>query len=185
LYRHPLVDINNINVTGQRICSHFLVQIPRADAEIVTNKLPLIFFFFINMLDNCTWKCENNLDKMVYAYLTPDFCKHISRELWYILFVWSFSVMRFLRPLLKHLTQLVNFITRTWSKTFFWTTVMRIVQPMTDRSRYFNPSKNYWFNFNAAFLISLIGLYFRCKYTLGVFVDSYMDSPTISAFVCL
>ena len=48
--RHPLVDINNINVPGQRICSHFLVQIPRADAEIVTNKLPLIFFFFINML---------------------------------------------------------------------------------------------------------------------------------------
>jgi hypothetical protein len=38
-----LIDINNINVPGQRICSHFLVQIPRADAEIVTNKLPLIF----------------------------------------------------------------------------------------------------------------------------------------------
>jgi hypothetical protein len=35
------VDIDNINVPGQRICSHFLVQIPRADAEIVTNKLPL------------------------------------------------------------------------------------------------------------------------------------------------
>jgi hypothetical protein len=49
LYRHPLVDINNINVPGQRICSHFLVKIPRADAEIVTNKLPL-FFFIINML---------------------------------------------------------------------------------------------------------------------------------------
>ena len=45
LYRHPLVDINNINAPGQRICSHFLVQIPRAGAEIVTNKLPLIFFF--------------------------------------------------------------------------------------------------------------------------------------------
>ena len=44
MYRHPLVDINNINVPGQRICSHFLVQIPRADAEIVTN------MFFINML---------------------------------------------------------------------------------------------------------------------------------------
>jgi hypothetical protein len=39
LYRHPLVDINNINVPGQRICSHFLVQIPLADAEIVTHKL--------------------------------------------------------------------------------------------------------------------------------------------------
>jgi hypothetical protein len=38
---------------------------------------------------------------------------------------------------------------------------MQIVQLMTDRSRYFNPSKNYWFSFNA-FLISLIGLYFRC-----------------------
>jgi hypothetical protein len=49
LYRHPLVDLNNINVPGQRICSHFLVQIPWKDAEIVTNKLPLIFFF-INML---------------------------------------------------------------------------------------------------------------------------------------
>jgi hypothetical protein len=35
---HPMVDINNIKVPGQRICSHFLVQIPRADAEIVTNK---------------------------------------------------------------------------------------------------------------------------------------------------
>jgi hypothetical protein len=29
LYRHPLVDINNINVHGQRICSHFLVQMQR------------------------------------------------------------------------------------------------------------------------------------------------------------
>ena len=47
LHRHPLVDINNINVHGQRICSHFLVQIPRADAEIVTNKLPLFFFFLL------------------------------------------------------------------------------------------------------------------------------------------
>ena len=42
-----MVDINNINVPGQRICSHFLVQIPRADAESVTNKLPLIFFLLI------------------------------------------------------------------------------------------------------------------------------------------
>ena len=42
-----LVDINNINVPGQRFCSHFLVQIPRADAEIVTNKLPLDFFLLI------------------------------------------------------------------------------------------------------------------------------------------
>ena len=44
--RHPLIDINNINVPGQMMCSHFLVQIPRADAEIVTNKLPLILFFY-------------------------------------------------------------------------------------------------------------------------------------------
>ena len=47
MYRYPLVDINNINAPGQRICSHFLVQIPRADAEIVTNKLALFFFFFL------------------------------------------------------------------------------------------------------------------------------------------
>ena len=50
MYRHPLVDINNINVPGQTICSHFLVQIPRADAEIVTNKLPLIFFYYFCIL---------------------------------------------------------------------------------------------------------------------------------------
>jgi hypothetical protein len=42
LYKHQLVDINNINVPGQRMCLHVLVQIPRADAEIVTHKLPLI-----------------------------------------------------------------------------------------------------------------------------------------------
>ena len=36
---------------------------------------------------------------------------------------------------------------------------MRIVQLMTDWSRYFNPSKNYWFTSFNAFLISL---YFRC-----------------------
>jgi hypothetical protein len=39
MYRHPLVDIDNINVPGQRICSHFLVQIPRADAEIESVKI--------------------------------------------------------------------------------------------------------------------------------------------------
>ena len=39
--------LNNINVPGQRICSHFLVQIPRADAEIVINKLRLIFYFLL------------------------------------------------------------------------------------------------------------------------------------------
>ena len=31
-------------------------------------------------------------------------------------------------------------------KNFFLTTV---VQLMTDQSRYFNPSKTYWFSFNA------------------------------------
>jgi hypothetical protein len=40
---------------------------------------------------------------MVYAYLTPDFRKHISRELWYIFFVWSFSVMMSVRPSVKFL----------------------------------------------------------------------------------
>jgi hypothetical protein len=52
----------------------------------------------------------------------------------------------------------------------FLLTVMRIVQLMTDRSQYFNPSKNYWFSFNA-FLISLIGLYFRCLSFRVVLVD--------------
>jgi hypothetical protein len=47
---------------------------------------------------------------MVYAYLTHDFRKHISRELWYIYFVWSFSVMTFLRPLLKHLMSVRPFV---------------------------------------------------------------------------
>jgi hypothetical protein len=62
-----MVDINNINVPGQRICSHFLVQIPREDAEIVTNKLPLIFFFFLLIcyflkLRQCgeTWVSQEN-----------------------------------------------------------------------------------------------------------------------------
>ena len=44
MFKKNCVDINNINVPGQRICSHFLVQIPRADAEFVTNELPLNFF---------------------------------------------------------------------------------------------------------------------------------------------
>jgi hypothetical protein len=37
-------------LSGLNKFKHFLVQIPRANAEIVTNKLLLIFFFFINML---------------------------------------------------------------------------------------------------------------------------------------
>ena len=81
--RHPLVDINNINVPGQRICSHFLVRIPRANAEIVTNKLLLIFFFFINMLllyFNVlyqrvfllifTWKVKGNIFGYLYTNQT-------------------------------------------------------------------------------------------------------------------
>ena len=84
MYRHPLVDINNINVHGQRICSHFLVQIPRADAEIVTNKLPLFYYFFINMLllhfnvqyTNAyfllifTWKAKGNIFGYLYTNQT-------------------------------------------------------------------------------------------------------------------
>jgi hypothetical protein len=38
-----------------------------------------------------------------FMHISPAFRKHIFRELWYIFVVWSFSVMRFLRPLLKHL----------------------------------------------------------------------------------
>jgi hypothetical protein len=56
---------------------------------------------------------------------------------------------------------------------------MRIVQLMTDRSRYVNPSKNYWFSLNA-FLISLIGLYFQYtvrpdeafRFTVGSFIEN-------------
>ena len=40
-----------------------------------------------------------------------------------------------------------------------------------DWSQYFNPSKNYWFSFNA-FLISLIGLYFRCLSSRVVLVNT-------------
>jgi hypothetical protein len=102
-----VLEFEILNVPGQKICSHFLVQIPRANAEIVTNKLLLIFFFFINML---LLYFNVQYDKMVYAYLTPDFRKHISRELWYFFVVWSFSVMRFLRPLLKHLMSVRSFV---------------------------------------------------------------------------
>ena len=84
MYRHPLLDINNINIPGQRICSHFLVQIPRADAEIVTNKLPLILFLFINILllyfnvqyTNAyfllifTWKVKGNIFGYLYTNQT-------------------------------------------------------------------------------------------------------------------
>ena len=42
---------------------------------------------------------------------------------------------------------------------------------LTDRSRYVNPSKNYWFSFSS-FIISLIGLYFRCLYFRIVLVNT-------------
>ena len=42
---------------------------------------------------------------------------------------------------------------------------------LTDRSRYVNPSKNYWFSFSS-FIISLIGLYFRCLYFREVLVNT-------------
>ena len=69
----------------------------------IFNKKFWLQFICNKLISTTAHESENNLDKMVYAYLTPDFRKHISRELWYILFVWSFSVMRFLHPLLKHL----------------------------------------------------------------------------------
>ena len=46
---------------------------------------------------------------------------------------------------------------------------MKIVQLMTDRSRYFNPSKNYWFTSFNAFLISL---FFRCLFFRVVLVNT-------------
>ena len=44
LYRHPLVDINNINVHGQRICSHFLVQMQRL------LQINCRYFFFLSLI---------------------------------------------------------------------------------------------------------------------------------------
>ena len=44
--RHP-PPLDPPLVPGQRLFSHFLVQIPPADAKIVTNKLPLDFFINI------------------------------------------------------------------------------------------------------------------------------------------
>ena len=112
MYRHPLVDINNINVHGQRICSHFLVQIPRADAEIVTNKLPLFFYFFINMLllyfnvqyTNAyfllifTWKAKGNIfgylyTNQTYIFFSYEITEYRIQELFEPLFKekWPFS----------------------------------------------------------------------------------------------
>ena len=48
MYRHPLVDINNINVPHKGFVHTFLCRY-LGQIEIVTNKLQLIFFF-INML---------------------------------------------------------------------------------------------------------------------------------------
>ena len=58
---------------------------------------------------------------------------------------------------------------------------MRIVQLMTDRSRCFNPSKNYWFSFNA-FLIALIDLYFRCLSFRVVLVNAAPSGWSFSFF---
>ena len=103
MYRHPLVDINNINVHGPRICSHSLVQIPRADAEIITNKLPLILFlllicyFCILMLYQrvflliFTWKVKGNNFGYLYTNQTYIFffiwnCRiSNSRTIWTII----------------------------------------------------------------------------------------------------
>jgi hypothetical protein len=95
LYRHPLVDINNINVPGQRICSHFLVQIPRADAEIVTNKLPLIYNKLISTTTHGSVKIISTKWFMHISHLisVSIFLENFDT----FFFVWSFSVMRFWR----------------------------------------------------------------------------------------
>jgi hypothetical protein len=56
---------------------------------------------------------------------------------------------------------------------------MRIVQLMTDRSRHVNPSKVYWFSFSA-FLISVIGLYFRCLSFRVVLVNTARPDGAIN-----
>jgi hypothetical protein len=61
----------------------------------IFNKKFWLQFICNKLISTTAHESDNNLDKMVYAYLTPDFRKHISRELWYIFVVWSFSVMRF------------------------------------------------------------------------------------------
>jgi hypothetical protein len=59
------------------------VQIPRADVEIVTNKLTLIFLFFINMLllyFNVQYTKQESVNKsfvrvrLYYLYLSMDVC---------------------------------------------------------------------------------------------------------------
>ena len=55
---------------------------------------------------------------------------------------------------------------------------MRIVQLMTDRSRYFNPSKNYWFNFSA-FLTDIL------KYMLLVDINNInVSGQRIFLLIC-
>jgi hypothetical protein len=54
MYRHPLVDINNINVPGQRICSHFLEQIPRADGVNKSFVRVRLYYLYLPM-DVCTF----------------------------------------------------------------------------------------------------------------------------------
>ena len=56
---------------------------------------------------------------MVYAYLTLISVNIFLENFWYIFLFDLLVVMRFLRPLLKHLTQLINFITCESSAPFF------------------------------------------------------------------
>jgi hypothetical protein len=112
---------SNILIKKKRISDNLFVTISAFARGICTRKCeqilcPGTFILFIST-NGCLYNVFlhifnkkfwlqficNKLIYMVYAYLTPDFRKHISREFWYIFFVWSVSVMRFIRPLLKHL----------------------------------------------------------------------------------
>ena len=98
--RHPLVDINNINVYGQRICSHFLVQIPRADAEIVTNKLPLILFLLICYFCILMY----NIPTRIFTHLYLRFsgiCIHIKLIFFFHMKLQNFEFKNYLNHYLK------------------------------------------------------------------------------------
>ena len=74
------------------ICiNHFVEMIPRADAEIITNKLPLIFFllicyFCILMLYQrvflliFTWKVKGNIFGYLYTNQAFIFCFHMKLQ---------------------------------------------------------------------------------------------------------
>ena len=92
--------MNNINVPGPRICSHFLVQIPRADAEIVTNKLPLIFFllicYFRILMYNITTRIFTDL------YLTfSGICIQIKLIFFFSYEIAEFRIQELFEPLFK------------------------------------------------------------------------------------